>query len=317
MTKKLSQKHDIGGSPISTEGAKPRFEIVSQRHIFGLLFAVGVIGVVAYQTYAMNLNPKPRVQDATLLAGSGQGPQGTTRSVPHPSRPVLGSYTRVIRDNLFTAPQPAPPPENSVVQTPVSAVPVPPVPSTPPDPLEDAVYSGSYTMGGKTTALIESRSTKQGDYVEEGDEWQGFRILSISPDEVLLSMNGTTRRLVKSDAINLVPLTTDAPSEALPDPGTLTTYRDKVGQKFTFLVTGVSAGSVWGSDIYTDDSLLAAAAVHGGALRDGESAAVGVTILPGYSEYAGSVRNGVTSNSYAAWQGSYRVSRATSSRKAR
>src|ERR1700710_91297 len=49
---------------------------------------------------------------------------------------------------------------------------------------------------------------------------------------------------------------------ALPDPGNLTDYRDKVGQTFVFTVTGASDGSVYGDGVYTDDSQIATAAVH-------------------------------------------------------
>ncbi|WP_370240934.1 LCCL domain-containing protein [Pararhodobacter marinus] len=93
--------------------------------------------------------------------------------------------------------------------------------------------------------------------------------------------------------------------QAMADPGNLTDYRDRVGQSFTFTVTGTDRGSVWGSDIYTDDSALAAAAVHAGAIGMGESGPVTVTILPGQQSYQGSPANGVTTSDYGSWSGSY------------
>ena len=36
-------------------------------------------------------------------------------------------------------------------------------------------------------------------------------------------------------------------------------------------VTGSSQGTVWGTDLYTDDSSIPAAAVHAGVLKDGET----------------------------------------------
>ena len=71
-----------------------------------------------------------------------------------------------------------------------------------------------------------------------------------------------------------------------------------------------STASVWGTDIYTDDSPLAAVAVHAGILREGEKGVVKVTIFAGKDEYEGTSRNGVTTSSYGAWQGSYVVEKA-------
>jgi hypothetical protein len=97
------------------------------------------------------------------------------------------------------------------------------------------------------------------------------------------------------------------PLNVLPDPGNLTAYRDRVGKRFYFDVTGSVAGTIWGSGIYTDDSSLATAAVHSGVLQPGQRGVVRVTILPGLESYDGSTRHGVTSYPYAEWQGSYIV----------
>ncbi len=94
---------------------------------------------------------------------------------------------------------------------------------------------------------------------------------------------------------------------ALADPGNLTSYREYTGESFSFQVTGDAWASVWGTDIYTDDSSLAAAAVHAGVLEDGETGVVVVTILPGEESYTGSTRNDVTSWDYGSWSGSYIV----------
>ena len=92
---------------------------------------------------------------------------------------------------------------------------------------------------------------------------------------------------------------------ALPDPGNLTSYRQQVGQTLAFSVTGATSGSVWGSGVYTDDSSLAAAAVHAGVLMPGQAGTVQVTILPGQQSYQGSTMNGVQSRNYGSWSGSY------------
>ncbi|CAF3751800.1 unnamed protein product [Rotaria sp. Silwood1] len=85
----------------------------------------------------------------------------------------------------------------------------------------------------------------------------------------------------------------------------LKTYRDKVGQTFSFVIRGNTEGSVWGTDIYTDDSNPAVAAVHAGAIDKDEAKMINVQILPGQSSYEGTTRNGITSSSYGIWEGSY------------
>ena len=89
--------------------------------------------------------------------------------------------------------------------------------------------------------------------------------------------------------------------------GSLTSYRDLVGSSIMLPVVGAVSTNVWGSDVYTDDSQVGAAAVHAGVLGVGEFGFVKVTLLPGQPHYEGSVRNGVTSQSFEQWQGSFRV----------
>jgi len=91
----------------------------------------------------------------------------------------------------------------------------------------------------------------------------------------------------------------------LPDPGSLTGYRDQVGQVFSFEVTGSATGMVWGTDVYTDDSSLGAAVVHAGLLAPGQTGVVTVQILGPYKGFDASTRNGVQSSDFGKWEGSY------------
>jgi LCCL domain-containing protein len=110
--------------------------------------------------------------------------------------------------------------------------------------------------------------------------------------------------------------------DAAPDPGTLQEYQDQIGRTFSFKVTGRTAAAlaaapagalgtewVWGTDVYSADSSLALAAVHAGVLRPGQTTVVKVTILGPQPAFTGSTRNGVTSQPYGAWPGSFKVSR--------
>ena len=96
-----------------------------------------------------------------------------------------------------------------------------------------------------------------------------------------------------------------------PDPGNLTEFgADEFGRAMLFEVVGRTDGSVWGTDVYTADSRLCAAAVHAGVLRAGERSLVRVTLDDGDGrEYVGSTRHGVATFDYANYPVSYRVER--------
>lgn len=94
-------------------------------------------------------------------------------------------------------------------------------------------------------------------------------------------------------------------SNVIASPVNLTGYRNRVGQSFEFALTGSNSGAVWGTDVYTDDSNVARAAVHAGVIAVGETKTVTVTILPGQGSYPSSTRNGVTTSSWGSWGGSF------------
>jgi hypothetical protein len=96
---------------------------------------------------------------------------------------------------------------------------------------------------------------------------------------------------------------------AQPDPGTMTAYTGRIGEKFHFRVTGNLSGSVYGTDVFTYDSTVATAAVHSGLLKVGETAVLKVTMLPGRPSYLASTRNGVTSSAWGSYQASFQVER--------
>jgi len=94
---------------------------------------------------------------------------------------------------------------------------------------------------------------------------------------------------------------------ALPDPGDLSKYYDKVGAVFYFEVIGATDKNIYGSDIYTYDSPLATAAVHAGAIKYAEKGVVKVTIMPGKSGFEQSERNGVMSRTWTTSPATYKV----------
>ena len=97
--------------------------------------------------------------------------------------------------------------------------------------------------------------------------------------------------------------------EAQRVPWTLSGVETTPGQVLVYQVTGSTRGLVWGTDIYTDDSPIAAAAVHAGLLRPDETGTIMVTILRGRETYRGSARHGVASRDYQSWERSYMLQR--------
>ena len=97
-------------------------------------------------------------------------------------------------------------------------------------------------------------------------------------------------------------------------PTNLTNYRNKVGQTYTFKVTGKKNGRIWGgkNNIYTDDSDIATAAVHAGILKSGQSGTIKVKILADQGSYPSITRNGITSIKYGKWKGAYQILNGTS-----
>lgn len=65
--------------------------------------------------------------------------------------------------------------------------------------------------------------------------------------------------------------------------------------------------SVWGSDIYTLDSSICNAAVHAGKLTLESGGPVTIELRPGESSYKGTIQNGIKTNDYGKYGGSFVV----------
>jgi len=86
-------------------------------------------------------------------------------------------------------------------------------------------------------------------------------------------------------------------------PATLMAYQQQYGKEMTFSLTGFPIGSgqqasVWGTDIYTLDSNLPAAAVHAGVAKPNEAVTVRVRIIQSPPQFVSSFRNGLNSTAY-------------------
>jgi LCCL domain len=82
-----------------------------------------------------------------------------------------------------------------------------------------------------------------------------------------------------------------------------------IGAVYYFRVTGALEGQVWGTDVYTGDSMLAVASVHAGAVKVGEQGIIKVTVLKPPVKFHGCTRHGVISNDFGRYGMAYKVAR--------
>jgi hypothetical protein len=89
---------------------------------------------------------------------------------------------------------------------------------------------------------------------------------------------------------------------APPAPTNLMAFQHQFGKELTYTLTGYTPGTgqanVWGTDVYTLDSHLAAAAVHAGVVQPGKTAVVHVRIVQSPPQFIASYRNGINSTAY-------------------
>lgn len=122
------------------------------------------------------------------------------------------------------------------------------------------------------------------------------------------SRNGITSRSYGSWAGSFVIVgarTTTNQTQRINWSSDATSLRGLNGQRFTFSCpAGSLSGRVWGTDVYTDDSSICTAAVHAGLIGLA-GGTVTIEIRAGASSYQGTRRNGVSTNGYGGWSGSY------------
>jgi hypothetical protein len=98
-------------------------------------------------------------------------------------------------------------------------------------------------------------------------------------------------------------IATDDFQTAIVAPANLMTYQQQFGKELVFSVTGFVTGngqqvSLWGTDVYSLDSSLAAAVVHAGFGKPGETVTVRVRIVQSPQQFVASFRNGISSTTY-------------------
>jgi hypothetical protein len=94
-----------------------------------------------------------------------------------------------------------------------------------------------------------------------------------------------------------------------PNPGHIEGMRNLIGKTFRFKVTGALDGAVFGSGVYTSHSALAAAVVHAGLLKAGDTAVVRVTFVAPPNALGGTMQNGITSSPFGQHGGAFVISK--------
>ena len=84
-------------------------------------------------------------------------------------------------------------------------------------------------------------------------------------------------------------------------------FRQEPGRRLTFVcqASDGTKATIYGTDTYTDDSAICAAAIHAGVLKAGQTGEVRIVIGSGAPSFEGTERNGVTSRRYGRWEYSY------------
>jgi hypothetical protein len=85
-------------------------------------------------------------------------------------------------------------------------------------------------------------------------------------------------------------------------------FQGQEGRYMSFICpAGIGvAEEIWGTDVYLDDSAICTAAVHAGLFNPGTSRLVTILLGPGRESFTGTTRNGIRSQDYGPWNGTYR-----------
>lgn len=82
-------------------------------------------------------------------------------------------------------------------------------------------------------------------------------------------------------------------------------FRTQIGRQINVDLQDTSAGGIWGTGIYTDDSSISGAAYHHGLLAKGSKGTVAIRITGPQTKFTGSTQNDIVSGAYNSWPGSF------------
>ena len=90
-------------------------------------------------------------------------------------------------------------------------------------------------------------------------------------------------------------------------PQTMMELCDPMGATYYFRVKGNATGPIWGTDVYTGDTLIAVAAVHAGLVKPDQEGVIKVTVVSPPAQFQGSLRHGVSSHDFGRFGTAYKV----------
>ena len=188
--------------------------------LVSLVVGVGLVGWMVARADSAHTSPASHIalrqhsvfapsvlpQDGKTVSKARTQSVASTETAASERRP-LSFYTQEIRGGMFSEPQPPAP--KPVVSKPVILTPPDPEPSVVPAPVNpfvDWAYDGTVKMGDKIMALLENTKTKEGQYVQEGDNFLDARVKGVTEQVVTLDAFGKPYTISKTDSITVVPL---------------------------------------------------------------------------------------------------------------
>jgi beta-lactamase regulating signal transducer with metallopeptidase domain len=172
----------------------------------------------------------------------------------------------------------------------------------------------SYTKAGKLDEAVAIRDRIRGLTHSETSARGNFWSYGEVPSEVHLALPETPQPFGWARRGEGVDVATRYDAFTVfnandPIKGAIQALRGQPASNIVVEVEGadLKSGHVWGTDIYSDDSSVAAAAVHAGLLRPGEKGLLRVILMPGQASYTGSERHSVKSESFGQWPGSFKL----------
>ena len=170
--------------------------------------------------------------------------------------------------------------------------------------------SGSWDESKTGATYFERKITKPGNVFIEISVGRENRplIYSTTPYKMLVTTVAVvTPQPYQPPVVTQPPVTTTTVSAQTAGWNTTAVdKRGKNGQQFTYSCSSNGAPStVWGTDVYTDDSSICTAAVSAGLITFHAGGTVTIEIRQGQSSYTQSTRNNVTTKGYGSWHGSF------------
>lgn len=169
------------------------------------------------------------------------------------------------------------------------------------------VYGGSVTIEILDGLSSYEGTSRNGVVSESYGAWDGsFAFVNSAGELIVPSTIAQKAQPQVSPVVAKKPETPLMAEQSVDWSTTASQWSGQIGKRIHLtLPAGGSAGSVWGSGVYTDDSSIGTAAVHLGLIPFQTGGSVTIEIRPGQDSYQASTANGVSTEAYGSWGGSF------------